>query len=98
MKLARKTDGQRTNALHRLITLYKIGYLNPTQTKTFARSLWSVIDKYGLPDYIEYAKFSFINLPSPSDVDPEALFKHYILAYEPYEASRPNNNTIGLTG
>src|SRR5690606_2837665 len=83
MKFARKTDVQRTNALHRLITLYTISLLSPSQTKTFVRSLWSVTDNYGLPAYTEYTKSSFIYLPSPPDVNPEALFKKYILAYEP---------------
>lgn len=97
MKLAVKTDGLRTNALHRLITLYMVGFLSPSQTKTLASSLWSVRDVYGLPYKSEYAKFSFISLPCPSDVDPKALFKEYILANEPVIGKSPGNNLIELT-
>ncbi len=60
--------------------LHQLGFLDSESSKKFAEILWHVRDSDGLPDQTNFYRFAFLNLPHPTDVDPIALFKNYVLS------------------
>jgi len=82
INIAFKKAVEKSNARHkgllRLGILNRLGLLNSTDTKRFAKVLWSQIAQNGFPDNTIYRLFSFLNLPHPGNINPEAIFKSYL--------------------
>lgn len=64
--------------IFRLIFLYKCGCLNKKEKELFTEVLWSKTDESGFPSSIPYAKFAFLNMPHPVDVEPLGLLRRYL--------------------
>ena len=70
----------RNLAISCLDQLHHLGFLDSESSNKFAEILWHVRDSDGLPDQTNFYRFAFLNLPHPTDVDPIALFKNYVLS------------------
>jgi len=86
----------RHKGLIRLGTLDRLGVLNPDEKKEFAKILWSQIQPNGFPDNTSYRPFSFVHLPHPTEVNPEALFKTYLQNQK--IPIHKGQNQLGITG
>ncbi len=97
LNLALTDDDRRANALRRLIILYLVGLLTSRQIASLTKSLWAITDRNGLPAKTNFCLSSIIHIPSPAGIDPIALFKRYIMAYEPDLQSVGDREGIGIT-
>ncbi len=61
--------------------MHDMGLLTDSQVVSFGRVLWSRTGEDGLPvetDYTDYARYAFLRLPHPEDVDPKTAFMEYV--------------------
>ncbi|SEP87552.1 hypothetical protein [Nitrosomonas ureae] len=71
---------ERKWAINSLNKLHNLGFLDSKLSNKFAEILWYLRDSEGLPDRTNFYKFAFLNLPHPADVNPNTLFKNYVLS------------------
>jgi hypothetical protein len=62
-----------------LFSLFLLGVLAADQQNRLAEVAWNETDANGFPFGGYYCFFSYLNLPHPLSVNPEALFKKYIV-------------------
>lgn len=77
--------------------LHQLGFLDSESSNKFAEILWHVRDSDGLPDQTNLYRFAFLNLPHPTDVDPIALFKNYVLSLTFPIQKNSTDNGISFT-
>ena len=63
--------------VYRLLFLMRAGALDYDQRKRLMDVLWSKTDASGFPVGTPFAKFAFLSMPHPDNVDPQALLKDY---------------------
>lgn len=95
---ASETTSARKNALRRLIILYRIGHLNKKQIKRLFDIIWKQRDKNNFPNntYLHY--YEHRDLPKPTGIDAEKIFKQYI-TYNNFniEGLKEDKNGIGIS-
>ncbi len=64
--------------LYRLLFLQRCGALDSEEQNRLAEELWLKRDDFGFPTRTPFAKFAFLALPHPSDVNPQELLRNYI--------------------
>lgn len=82
LSLARHgSDLVRSRALQRLLSLHRLEALTGEEVETLGNVMWSRRDSTGFPAQMaDYLRYSFLVLPSPADVDVEALFRRHALS------------------
>ncbi len=99
MEIAKKTPRERQNALNRLIKLWELDCLSKKQTDQLGELLWSKKEeKSGFPKDTKYYYFAFINLPHPSNVNPEQLLREYIYKTEFQIQANKQGKGVSMTG
>ncbi len=88
---------ERKWAISCLNQLHNLGFLDSKLSNKFAEILWYLRDINGLPDQTNFYKFAFLSLPHPTDVDPIALFKKYVLNSTFPIQKNSTNNGISFT-
>lgn len=64
--------------LNRLLFLQRLGVLKKEEQNRLANILWAKRDQFGFPSGTTYARFAFLALPHPKNVEPQSLLKDYI--------------------
>ena len=80
----------------RLLFLMHQGALDINQQNKLMGILWSKSDSYGFPEGTPFAKFAFLALPHPQNVDPQALLREYIS--KAILPKMENNSIVSITG
>ncbi len=63
--------------VYRLLFLMRAGALDDDQKRRLMDILWAKTDASGFPVGTPFAKFAFLSMPHPENVDPQALLKDY---------------------
>lgn len=66
--------------IFRLCFLFKCGGLNKKEEEQLAERLWTKTDDSGFPSSTPFAKFAFLNMPHPVDVEPQGLLRQYLFS------------------
>ncbi len=91
-------SGIRYMSLIRLEYLYRSNLLNNSQTKRFAKNLWSITSNSGFPSLSHYHNFVYLKLPHPLEVDPANLLREYIRTTPFLIESKEESSGISIFG
>jgi len=96
--LSRNKD-ERYRSFTRLEKLYRLDLLDREQINNLGVALWSQVnDTSGFPQNIDFYKYAFIQLPHPETIDPELLFKEFVLK-EPFPVQGSSaGQGVSMTG
>lgn len=94
-ELIKETQEKRTVAANRLTFLFDNSFLDKDQCKKFGDGLWKYQDENNFPVNTKMYQYVFLRIPHPKNVDPQAVFKKYILNIDNLP---PKKNISGFSG
>ena len=97
-KAKSKNQKVRDWAVFSLVILHELNLLTKHQMNDLGKVVWIQRDNHGFPLHTSFHKFSWLNLPNPSEIDVTHLLENYVSNLEiPIQSGSQNQGiTMGL--